>query len=551
MIEPLTTSSTSPRSLPSLVPNHVSKGSTASPAAPRSRFASMPRLLVGLLLALGVWASFAPTPVSAHAQLLSSNPAAGEVLSTAPRSILLEFNEPVRPLRDVFELRSASSTLRLTARSSGSRIELEPSAPITEGSWVLVWEVESADGHPVADLLRFTVGTPTDSLPAPATRVDPLWQDRLLELSAWLAAVAALAGLLLANSRLVYGFSAALGFFAALRLVDFAERSGSAAFRLGEFRSTAMLLLAGVVVPVFLRFRPSLRQVAPLLLLGLFAAQGLFAGHHRLFEPGWLMLLVHPLHLAAALLWSSALLAMYLSPGDAALLVRASRLATWAVFALLPATLVLVVVMLAPAESFGRWEWTVALKAALTCVALLLGALNHHRLRGERDPLASARPIRVKVLVELVLLFMVAVGSASIATATPSARIESAVLDASRPSAPGLTLDLVFDDGSTGRLVFDALLPGDKVPGMLFVFSPDGSPLVVQSGEWELASPDLELSGLSGDLMPMGDHLYAFFTFPAAGVFNAKVIVQVDEFTSLSAVASFTVPEPIFQGGSS
>jgi len=522
----------------------------ASPASPCPRFAGVPRLLAGLLLAFGVWASFAPTPVSAHAKLVSSNPAAGEVLSTAPRSILLEFNEPVRPLRDVFELRSTSSTLLLTARSSGSRIELEPSAPITEGSWVLVWEVESADGHPVADLLRFTVGTPTDSLPAPATRVDPLWQDRLLELSAWLAAIATLAGLLLANSRMVYGFSAALGFFAALRLVDFAERSGSAAFRLGEFRSTAMLLLAGVVVPVFWRFRPSLRQVAPLPLLGLFAAQGFFAGHHRLFEPGWLMLLAHPLHLAAALLWSSALLAIYLSPGDAALLSRASRLATWAVFALLPATLLLVFVMLAPAESFGRWEWTVSLKAALTCVALLLGALNHRRLRAH-GPLDAHRPVRRRVLVELVLLFTVAVASASIATATPSARPEPAVLDASRPSSPGLTLDLMFDDGSTGRLVFDALLPGDRVQAAMFVFSPDGSPLVVQSGQWELASPDLELSGLSGDLTPMGDHLHAFFTFPAAGVFNAKVIVQVDEFTSLSAVASFTVPEPISQGGSS
>jgi len=522
---------------------------TAPPTSPRPRCARLPRLLAGLLLAFGVWASVTPTPVSAHAKLVSSNPAAGEVLSTAPRSILLEFNESVRPLRDVFELRSVSSTLRLTARSSGSRIELEPSAPITEGSWVLVWEVESADGHPVADLLRFTVGTPTDAFPVPAAGVDPLWQDRLIELSAWLSAVATLAGLLLANSRMVYGFSAALGFFAALRLVDFAERSGSASFRLGEFRSTGMLLLAGVVVPVFWRLRPSLRHVVPLLLLGFFAAQGFFAGHHRLFEPGWLMLLAHPLHLAAALLWSSALLAIYLSPGDAALLSRASRLATWSVFALLPATLLLVFTMLAPSERFGRWEWTILLKAVLTCVALLLGALNHRRLR-VYGPTDSSRPIRVRVLAELVLLFTVAVASASIATATPSARTESAALDASRPSAPGLTLDLVFDDGSTGRLVFDALLPGDRVSAMLFVSDPDGAPLLVQSGEWELASPDLELSGLSGGLMPMGDHLHAFFTFPDAGVFNAKIIVQVDEFTSLSAVASFTVPVPTSQGGS-
>lgn len=505
-----------------------------APRAPRRFFARAFALLLLCVLSF-------PAPASAHAKLVSSDPAPGATLDASPAAITIVFNEPVRPLRTRFDLRSAAATVQAEASVEGATLTLTPAASLAEGSWVLLWEVESVDGHPVADVLRFSVGT-ASATPPPSPSNESVWQDRALEGTAWFAAAFALAALLIADVRRARRVAALLSFCVALRMLDVLDRSGSAAFALGEFRSSAVLLLAAAVPWLPRRFF----ALQPVLFVGFFAAQGWFSGHHRVFAPTWLMLLAHPLHLAAALLWAAALLALWFRSEDASLLRRASRLATFAVFALLPSVAVLAFTMLAPAPSWGRWEWTVVVKAALTALALLLGGWNHVVLRRNQVIAASqVRRVRIRVAVELLLLLFVAVASASIASSTPTARPEGEVA-APAPAPASLELALVFDDTSRGRLVFDALAPGERVSAMLYLTDPSGVKLFPVSASWELSSSSLALAGLAGEFMPMGDHLHGFLTIPSAGSYDVKVVAMLDEFLSVAAVASFTVPDDAY-----
>jgi len=503
----------------------------------------MPRFLLSLLVSL-LAVLAAPAPASAHAKLVSADPVDGSTLQDSPSTIVLTFNETVRPLRSSYSLRSSLGDVEASPRAIGSTLELTPDEKLSDGSWVLVWEVESADGHPVSGVLRFSVGSPS-STPPPPTSSAPQVQDRVLEFSTWVSVAAAFAGILLLRRRLLYAAAASASFFAALRLVDFWERSGPASLNLGEFRAAALMGLAAPLGALFFSLRPRLAWVSALVIAACFAAQGFFAGHHRLFEPTWLMLLVHPLHLAAALLWSGALLAIWLNPSDRIMVMRSSKVSTLAVALLVPSVSVLAFLMLLPADSWGRWEWTISLKTAATVGALFLGFLNHRSLRSAEHSDRQQTQVRLRVLVELVLLLIVAVASASIATATPNSRPDqvpaptpSTTLPANSPS----TLLLQFDDGSVGRLELDSLAPSQRVSMMLFVDSSEGSPLLPESASWEMSMPAEELSGLAGEFMPMGDHLHGFLEIPLPGSYQLKVSVVIDPFTTVSAIATLDVP---------
>src|SRR3954465_15550452 len=66
------------------------------------------RLLVGLV-ALVLLGSFGTAvPAAAHAGLVSTEPAPGTVMETAPRDLRLIFSEPVAPVAEAFTLYDSS-----------------------------------------------------------------------------------------------------------------------------------------------------------------------------------------------------------------------------------------------------------------------------------------------------------------------------------------------------------------------------------------------------------------------------------------------------------
>ena len=122
-----------------------------------------------LLLVLGVLAA---PPAAAHSDLRSASPAAGSTLSTPPRSVNLEFNEPVRDGFSRVAVTGAQGEVVSAgaATVSGRRVEQAVRVRVA-GSYTVAYRVVSADGHVVQGRLDFRYASSTGD--APSAGVSP------------------------------------------------------------------------------------------------------------------------------------------------------------------------------------------------------------------------------------------------------------------------------------------------------------------------------------------------------------------------------------------
>jgi copper transport protein len=100
--------------------------------------------------------------VSAHAELLSSDPQPGAVLDTAPTHVTLTFSEPVEISLGAIRLFDGSgSSIDVTparhpdGRADAAELDLPK---LDNGSYVVDWRVVSSDSHPVHAAFTFQVG---------------------------------------------------------------------------------------------------------------------------------------------------------------------------------------------------------------------------------------------------------------------------------------------------------------------------------------------------------------------------------------------------------
>ncbi len=114
------------------------------------------------------------SPAQAHTTLVSSVPGDGTVIDTPPSAVELVFSEPVDP-RFVTVVVSRGDG---TQWQEGAPVALEAVVsqavrPLVDaGDYTVAYRVVSADGHPVAGQLRFSVSpavTPTATATAMAT----------------------------------------------------------------------------------------------------------------------------------------------------------------------------------------------------------------------------------------------------------------------------------------------------------------------------------------------------------------------------------------------
>lgn len=113
--------------------------------------------------------TFSPASgVSAHGELLNSEPAASSVLVESPNQIVLQFSESVESvfisirILDSAGVEIGSGTAR---RDTGNHSVVRTTPPHLEpGSYVVVWRVTSADGHPVQGAFPFYIGTQSQSV---------------------------------------------------------------------------------------------------------------------------------------------------------------------------------------------------------------------------------------------------------------------------------------------------------------------------------------------------------------------------------------------------
>lgn len=118
-------------------------------------------------------------PASAHSELISSTPAAGDTLTKAASEVELVFNEPVQEqgstisvsVRDVVVSDSSTFTVDDTAAS----VQLTDGAQA--GVYTVTFRIVSEDGHIVRDDYKYVVeptGNTADPSDAPTSDTIPL-----------------------------------------------------------------------------------------------------------------------------------------------------------------------------------------------------------------------------------------------------------------------------------------------------------------------------------------------------------------------------------------
>ena len=107
-------------------------------------------------------------PASAHATLVSTDPAEGEVLASSPGEVTFTFDEPVQLVPDgLLAFDAAGDEVDVDASASGTEVKGDLPDDLDEGTYVVTWRVVSADGHPIAGSLTFHVGAPSPKVEAP------------------------------------------------------------------------------------------------------------------------------------------------------------------------------------------------------------------------------------------------------------------------------------------------------------------------------------------------------------------------------------------------
>jgi copper transport protein len=110
-----------------------------------------------------------PARADAHAELLSTEPAAGEHLATAPDQVVLHFSEAVNLGDDLVRVLDsdgdevdAGDPVHLNGERSSVAL---PLPPLDDGGYVVSWRVVSSDGHPVGGAFTFRVGDASAAAP--------------------------------------------------------------------------------------------------------------------------------------------------------------------------------------------------------------------------------------------------------------------------------------------------------------------------------------------------------------------------------------------------
>ncbi len=102
------------------------------------------------------------SPASAHATLVSTDPVDGAVLDTSPGRARFTFDERVALPADAIRVFDATGApVDSSASASGQVVTVDLPDTLAEGTYVVAWRIVSADGHPVAGSLTFSVGTPS------------------------------------------------------------------------------------------------------------------------------------------------------------------------------------------------------------------------------------------------------------------------------------------------------------------------------------------------------------------------------------------------------
>ncbi len=519
-----------------------------------------------LMLALTL---FVTSAAFAHAQLLSTEPAANAVVAEAPELVRLTFNEPVNPLA-IGLIAPDGTQIDLTgAATSGESIIVHLPEGLGEGTHVLSWRVVSVDAHPIAGALVFSIGVATGAeVPTVATSRATmllLWASKALLFAGLFigiggAVFALTAPLPAAVRQPVLGFSA-LGLIAtplslglhgadALGLDPDGLLSG-AAWSAGfstSYGITILCLLAAFVLAILAVLRPAAKLAAvPAWLLPAVALA--ISGHAGAADPQWLTRSAVILHIAGTLFCVGALLPLFFwlrERSDAAnlALARFSRFIPVAVGALLVSGVTLSVVQLgAPGTAWmSPYGFILGAKLALLLVLFALALWNRLRLTSPAlaGELRARYRLRQSILVELVLVLAI-FGLAAGWRFTPPPR----AIAAAEAAQAAATVPLYAHAMDNAVMADLTIKPGRAGPVSIeiFVVDAEGAPIEPQSVDLTLAAPALGIepfkasATLTDGLWRVDDQ-----TVPLPGLWELTLDIRLSRFSLARIATEIDIP---------
>ena len=363
--------------------------------------------IVALVAALLLLVGFAGE-ASAHASLVFADPRDGTVLALAPRTVQLRFNESVTA--GAVNLIDASGKQRTDAiiDASDEAINVALPAHLPKGTQIVSYRVISADGHPVAGSITFSIGEPTENKPPPETGAGINGLIWLTRIGLYLGLFAGIGGAFFVNwiareraasrvipASLIVGIVSALASLGlqgldllGLPLSGVLAR-GPWKIALGTSLGPSLLIAVAALLAAVVAWRGRVtrlsRGLSALALAGVGVSLAV-SGHAATAPPELLTRPVVFLHGTGVAFWLGALVplvAMLRRPQPALPVVnRFSRVAVPVVAVLALTGLVLATIQL---ESFSalvttKYGLILSAKLALVAALLALAALNRFRL---------------------------------------------------------------------------------------------------------------------------------------------------------------------------
>ncbi len=394
------------------------------------------KIIIAAFLCLCV--SLLSVPAAAHAYLITSSPADGDVLKAAPDRIILHFNEAVEPLALTLVDPKGDVISLEASREPAAQINFLPPKQMGRGTHLISWRVMSADGHAISGSLVFSIGQVSSGpalAPSSKTRLAaPLIMARFILLSSlalgaggifflvWLGNTGADHG----RARVLFLAASVAGLYAGTGLIglsgldahekDIADLLDMLMWRTGlrtPYATSAILIfitaIAGIAALNKTRFAGSFACIT----LAAAAASIAVSSHARLAPPLWLTPLAIWLHAGAIILWLGALIPLAVSissPSFRQTLRRFSRLALPAYMTILITGALLAFVQSNELRTLFDSPWGQLLAAKLVLVSIITGLaiVNRYRLSliDERSTALLRRNIYAEIALALCVLLI-------------------------------------------------------------------------------------------------------------------------------------------------
>ena len=535
------------------------------------------RAIVSALLAV-VCVLLLAAPGSAHAELVSTTPANGQRLDTAPGQITLAFSESVNLLDGGISLLNGDGVVLPTPDPTvdGHTVTWPMPEHLRKGSYVVTWRVISADGHPVDGAFSFGIGATPAALPGAVSNPESTantapWQVVGIRLVGYLAfaVIAGVVAFLLwcapdkaTNPELqrLTRWALSVGLVATLVgiLVQGPYTVGVPMRRLLEphlvsttmstpwgiamaWRFAMLLMLTALIWRLHALSERTIRWLAAFLVV--VAAAAIAAAGHGDASGSPLNLGIVTLHVLTAGIWVGGLVVLVV-------LGRTVERRAVRQFSILAMTSVIILVATGILNSIRNLHsldqlfltrYGVLLVGKITLVAATLGAAAVSRawVRRDRLPRGSVRleaGLTVAVLTVTAFLSMTS-PPPQIAAATAS----STTASANPASTNGLALMSLGHQGTAGMGIIPATTSGSRLH--LLLTDPSGQRLRATDVELKVSNPARNVGGIPVPMVQRNGVWVARFRFPFSGDWKAVLTVHDDSPTAIVTGGDFTITQ--------